>query len=71
MDAERGGHTRAIAVTAFSTQRDQQLAESSGFEGYITNLLILECLLKRSCSSFNEMTLVIMQRLGAAFEGAL
>jgi len=36
LDAERGSHTKAIAVTAFATERDQQLAESSGFEGYIT-----------------------------------
>ena len=36
MDDERGGYTKAIAVTAFSTQRDQQLAASSGFDGYIT-----------------------------------
>jgi len=36
IDAERGGHTKAIAVTAFSTERDRQLAESSGFKGYIT-----------------------------------
>ena len=36
MDAERGSHTKAIAVTAFSTQRDKELAFASGFEGYIT-----------------------------------
>jgi len=36
LDAERGNHTKAIAVTAFATERDRQLAESSGFEGYIT-----------------------------------
>lgn len=36
IDAERGGHTKAVAVTAFSTQRDQELAADSGFEGYIT-----------------------------------
>jgi CheY-like chemotaxis protein len=36
IDAETGGHTRAIAVTAFSTQRDQELALASGFQAYIT-----------------------------------
>jgi CheY-like chemotaxis protein len=36
LDAERGEHTRAIAVTAFSTQQDQALATASGFDAYIT-----------------------------------
>jgi CheY-like chemotaxis protein len=36
IDAERGSHTKAIAVTAFSTQRDKELALASGFERYIT-----------------------------------
>jgi CheY-like chemotaxis protein len=35
-DAERASHTKAIAVTAFSTDRDKELAVASGFEGYIT-----------------------------------
>jgi len=35
-DAERGRHTKAIAVTAFSTERDRELALASGFERYIT-----------------------------------
>ena len=36
MDAEQGGHTKAVAVTGYSTERDQELAEASGFEGYVT-----------------------------------
>jgi CheY-like chemotaxis protein len=47
IDAERGSHTKAIAVTAFSTQRDQQLAEFSGFDGYITKPFDPRALIER------------------------
>jgi len=36
LDAERGENTKALAVTAFATARDQELALASGFNGYIT-----------------------------------
>ena len=36
MDAERNGYTKAIAVTAFSTPRDEDLAAASGFDAYVT-----------------------------------
>src|SRR4051812_16563351 len=36
LDAERGENTKALAVTAFATPKDQELALASGFNGYIT-----------------------------------
>jgi len=36
IEADRGGHTKAIAVTAFVTEGDRKLAADSGFDGYIS-----------------------------------
>src|SRR5688572_15124795 len=36
LDEEGGSHTPAVAVTAFSTPQDRELATSAGFERYVT-----------------------------------
>ena len=35
-DAERATHTKAVAVTAYSTERDKELALAAGFKAYVT-----------------------------------